>query len=742
MFRINHHTTTPSGALWRILATLTFILFTAPVMSAERTMIVLDGSGSMWGQIEGVPKLTIARDTLRDVLPQVPSDTELGLLTYGHREKGNCQDIEMIVPPAPGTAGAISEAADNLSFIGMTPLTDAVRIAAEEMRFTEETSTVILITDGIETCEADPCALGADLESRGVGFTAHVVGFGLSEEEGQQVACLAENTGGQYFEAGDAESLVSALTETVVAPSPEVTLFAEDQEGTEVAQSGLAWSILAADGSVLGESTGARISSALKPGDYSATVSGEGISGGAEFTIAEGGGDRTIAVPVEVERLEATVSAPTTIPAGAQFDVEWTGPDQRNDYVTIVETGADEGTYTNYEYTRRGTPLTVTAPDALGSYEVRYVHGETDATLARQPVELTEVKAALKAPDSVGAGAGFEVTWTGPDNQNDYITIVEQGAGEGEYLDYEYTRRGSPVEVTAPDAIGSYEVRYVVGQSDRTLASVPIEVTAVSAALEAPDTVGAGAGFEVTWTGPDNQNDYITIVEQGAGEGEYLDYEYTRRGSPVEVTAPDAIGSYEVRYVVGQSDRTLASVPIEVTAVSAALKVLNSPVPGGPVEVDWTGPDNQNDYITIVEQGAEEGAYTDYEYTRRGSPVTIDAPRSLGAFEVRYVVGQSDRTLASTSVTLAAATATVAAPDTVAAGGVVEVEWTGPGNREDFIEIVPAGAAADVDALSEARTSQGSPLQLFAPGSAGTYEVRYRMRDTGEVLASAPLAIK
>ena len=97
----------------------------------------------------------------------------------------------------------------------MTPISDAVRLAAEDLRFTEQKATVILITDGLETCEVDPCALASDLESQGIDFTTHVLGFGLSDEEGQQVACLAENTGGQYLSAADGDALVEALTTTV-----------------------------------------------------------------------------------------------------------------------------------------------------------------------------------------------------------------------------------------------------------------------------------------------------------------------------------------------------------------------------------------------------------------------------------------------------------------------------------------------------------------------------------------------
>lgn len=207
----------------RAVAGLGLAAFLLPsiALAEGKSIIVLDGSGSMWGQIDGRAKLEIAREALAEVLSGLPAETEIGLMAYGHRTKGDCADIELIVPPAAGTGPAIIEAANAMKFLGKTPLSDAVRMAAEELRSTEEKATVILITDGIETCNADPCALGAELEQSGVDFTAHVVGFGLTAEEGRAVACLAENTGGKYIEAADAGGLVEALQTAVAEPEPE-----------------------------------------------------------------------------------------------------------------------------------------------------------------------------------------------------------------------------------------------------------------------------------------------------------------------------------------------------------------------------------------------------------------------------------------------------------------------------------------------------------------------------------------
>ena len=189
-----------------------------PAAAQTTTMIVMDGSGSMWGQIDGRTKLEIARETVAGVLADLPDDRVLGLMAYGHRERGNCADIELMVPPAPGSAGAILDAVNAMRFQGKTPLTEAVRQAAEALRSTENPATVVLVTDGIETCEADPCALAHELEASGVDFTAHVIGFGLTRDEGARVACIAENTGGRYFGAEDSAGLAKALTAAVAAP--------------------------------------------------------------------------------------------------------------------------------------------------------------------------------------------------------------------------------------------------------------------------------------------------------------------------------------------------------------------------------------------------------------------------------------------------------------------------------------------------------------------------------------------
>ena len=176
------------------------------------TMLVLDASGSMWGQIGGKPKIAIAREAVDSMLNGW-NGGDLGLMAYGHNRKGDCADIQVLQAVGPNTATGIRKQVNALNPKGMTPITESVRRAAEQLRYTEHRATVILVSDGEETCNADPCALGAELERLGIDFTAHVIGFDISagSTADAQLRCLAESTGGSYMLAGSAGELGRAL---------------------------------------------------------------------------------------------------------------------------------------------------------------------------------------------------------------------------------------------------------------------------------------------------------------------------------------------------------------------------------------------------------------------------------------------------------------------------------------------------------------------------------------------------
>ena len=108
---------------------------------------------------------------------------------------------------------------------------------------------------------------------------------------------------------------------------------------------------------------------------------------------------------------------------GSQLTLEATGSGDGHDFVTVVPKGSPEGTYDQYVYVKPGK-LQLQLPAKPGDYELRVCAAASPyRTLASQPLRIEGAAASVKAPASVKAGAQFEVTWSGPNNPRDYITI-------------------------------------------------------------------------------------------------------------------------------------------------------------------------------------------------------------------------------------------------------------------------------------------------------------------------------
>ena len=207
-------------------------LLAGPAQAATNFLVMMDVSNSMWGQIENRPKIDIAREALEGILAEVGGETQLALMAYGHRNKDDCQDVELLVPFGAGGAEQLRSSIAGLKPTGKTPIAYSLEqtLAAFEGRL-EENNNVVLISDGIETCEGDPCAVAASLGERGVNLRVHVVGFDVDEEAKAQLGCIAEKGGGEYYDASNAGELNEVLTQVrVVAEAPaEVMTDAQPQ---------------------------------------------------------------------------------------------------------------------------------------------------------------------------------------------------------------------------------------------------------------------------------------------------------------------------------------------------------------------------------------------------------------------------------------------------------------------------------------------------------------------------------
>lgn len=659
----------------------------APAALAQErpsTILVLDASGSMWGQIDGINKITIARDVVGDIVSDFPADQNLGFVTYGHRERGQCADIETLVEPAPGTAAEIAGIVEGLNPRGMTPMTDAVVTAAQALRHTEQAATVILVSDGIETCNPDPCAAARALEEAGVDFTAHVIGFDVRGEADAllQMQCIAEETGGRFLTADNAQELNEALREVTAAPASGSFTFTANLGGEEIGDetvwerpaaplelpllSGeVIWEISDTSFNMVQTGTANPFTTDLPFGEYIVTVhsTAQDDFSQTEASLALDSARNVHAIfpPITSQPPAAQVFGPAQTLVGSAFTVSWEGEGLApRDYVTIVPADAEDGAYADYDRLENRTEGELRAPAEPGLYEVRLQLDAGDRVLARTPVEVVDAEVAVSAPAQVVVGSAFPVTWQGEGlHPRDYVTIVPAGSADGTYADYDRMQGRREGELRAPAEPGLYEVRLQLDAGDRVLARTPVEVMDGNVSLDGPDRARAGAEITLSWTGAIHPRDYIAIVPRGTPDGEQSGYRRIQDEDQATFTAPAEPGAYEIRYHLDRGDRVMARRPLEVLAADApidegaGLMVPGTARPGDIVTVSWTIEAGDADRrVALARADAPDFTWITVHHVGDETETVIKLPDEPGQYEVRFLDLQSQSVLGRAMITL------------------------------------------------------------------------------------------
>lgn len=174
-------------------------------------MFILDASGSMWGKAGAQTKIEAAKQVMARIVPALPQEVRVGLTAYGHNRKGDCNDIELLIPSGSDDRMALLQKVMALQPKGMTPIAASVQKVTDQLKNKESETTIVLVSDGEETCNDDPCAAVKALKASGIKFVLHVVGFDVNSKQKAQLACIAEAGGGQYFGAADSASLLAAF---------------------------------------------------------------------------------------------------------------------------------------------------------------------------------------------------------------------------------------------------------------------------------------------------------------------------------------------------------------------------------------------------------------------------------------------------------------------------------------------------------------------------------------------------
>jgi hypothetical protein len=190
-----------------------------PTKTRKNLEIILDASGSMKTILLPKEKKTrwdVAVETLDQVLASLPADFQVGLRMYGHRESSRspktCTDSELLWPIRKVDRKGILSRVERYKPKGETPLVYSALQAPADLKNVGG-GTVILITDGEESCKGDMTKAAADLKASGLDIRLNIVGFALKKNAKVQkdLSGFAEATGGLFYAAEDGTALADAL---------------------------------------------------------------------------------------------------------------------------------------------------------------------------------------------------------------------------------------------------------------------------------------------------------------------------------------------------------------------------------------------------------------------------------------------------------------------------------------------------------------------------------------------------
>ncbi len=223
--------------IFKYLLLLSFVLTALYTTAQEpefkrpltRILFVFDASQSMAGLWESGKKINIARNLLIDMVDslQYIENVELALRIYGHQSRVPPQDCNDTRLEVPFSKNNVSKIRQKLRFVnpkGTTPIAHSLELCAKDFPVCSDCrNIIILITDGIEACDGDPCAVSRSLQKKGIVLKPFVIGIGLDLKFKKTFECV-----GHYFDASNEakfkEVLGVAISQVLNSTTAQVNL--------------------------------------------------------------------------------------------------------------------------------------------------------------------------------------------------------------------------------------------------------------------------------------------------------------------------------------------------------------------------------------------------------------------------------------------------------------------------------------------------------------------------------------
>ncbi len=214
-----------------IIVLYILLFINLPVSAQTETLIIFDASVSMLEQFDGMPKYINAVNQAKEVLKTFPNSEKIGLRTIGvsvdsalialiQNPSELCKSTRLVVPITQNSINKISSTLDNIFPLGTTPLEYALRLAVNYDFVSDRTTKkhIILVTDGADSCNGDPCKYIRELMSTRKDIVIDIIAIGVNAEDFKQLNCISSMTSGSLVNVQTSSEINSAF-KTFLKPS-------------------------------------------------------------------------------------------------------------------------------------------------------------------------------------------------------------------------------------------------------------------------------------------------------------------------------------------------------------------------------------------------------------------------------------------------------------------------------------------------------------------------------------------
>ncbi len=190
--------------------------------SGDKLLFVVDFSNSMGEYLEHKTKVNQVKEMMRQILPQISSETKVGIRVYGHTcnifAYNACRSSELLVPLGINNSSQINSAISKLRPRGMTPITYSLKQAVnKDLKNSNGIKHIILLTDGGENCDESPCDYAIELMKQRRDIKIDVIAFNVHDSNDlDQLKCVADVTSAKFIQADTNAQLMRSMEELIL----------------------------------------------------------------------------------------------------------------------------------------------------------------------------------------------------------------------------------------------------------------------------------------------------------------------------------------------------------------------------------------------------------------------------------------------------------------------------------------------------------------------------------------------